>query len=74
MGMVVLLLAHAKVDDINSPISARDLRRPLHVACSVACLPIVQLLLWVNTVRIFNDTGIHSYRLLLWSAVLLPLY
>lgn len=49
MRIVVLLLAHATVDDINAPISARDLRRPLHVASSVACLPVVQLLLWVST-------------------------
>ncbi|XP_065217924.1 centaurin-gamma-1A isoform X1 [Planococcus citri] len=58
MRMVVLLLAHATVDDINAPINSRDLRRPLHVACSVACLPIAQLLLWHNAdVKIVDHEG-----------------
>lgn len=48
MRLVVLLLAHATSDDINAPISQRDFRRPLHIACSVSCLPVVQLLLWVS--------------------------
>lgn len=48
MRQVILFLAHATSEDINAPISQRDLRRPLHIACSVMCLPIVQLLLWVS--------------------------
>lgn len=48
MRLIVLLLAYATTQDINAPISQRDLRRPIHVACSISCLPVVQLLLWVS--------------------------
>ncbi len=48
MRQVILCLARATTDDINAPISQRDLRRPMHIACSVNCLPVVQLLLWVS--------------------------
>lgn len=58
MRLVVLLLAHATSDDINAPISQRDFRRPLHIACSVSCLPVVQLLLWRNAdVSVIDHEG-----------------
>ena len=46
---VPLALAHASQEDVNSPISPRDARTPLHVASSLGSLSIVQLLIWVST-------------------------
>lgn len=41
-------LARASVDDINSTVSACDLRTPLHIACSMGNLAVAQLLIWVS--------------------------
>ncbi|CAG0914492.1 unnamed protein product [Notodromas monacha] len=43
---VSLLLAHSKPEHVSVTVSSRDLRTPLHIACSMGNLPIVQLLLW----------------------------
>ncbi len=51
MKHVSLLLAHAKSEHLNVTVSSRDLRTPLHIACSMGNLPIVQLLLWVSSER-----------------------
>jgi hypothetical protein len=48
MKSIVLLLAHAAVEQVNSCVSARDLRTPLHLSCAIGNLPIAQLLIWVS--------------------------
>ncbi|KAK7576100.1 hypothetical protein V9T40_012386 [Parthenolecanium corni] len=58
MKQVIIMLAHASSEDINAPLSQRDLRRPIHIACSVTCLPVVQLLLWHNAdVKLTDHEG-----------------
>ncbi|KAI5698532.1 hypothetical protein M8J76_001377 [Diaphorina citri] len=46
MQQLVLALCHSTPDDVNSTVSPRDLRTPLHLACAMGSLPITQLLLW----------------------------
>ncbi|XP_055598601.1 centaurin-gamma-1A isoform X2 [Uranotaenia lowii] len=46
MKAIIILLAHANVDHINSTVSVRDLRTPLHLACAIGNLAISQLLIW----------------------------
>jgi hypothetical protein len=48
MKSIALLLAHASVEHVNSCVSARDLRTPLHLACAMGNLPVAQLLIWVS--------------------------
>ncbi|XP_039290844.1 centaurin-gamma-1A isoform X1 [Nilaparvata lugens] len=48
MKSLLLLLAHATPETINSYVSQRDMRTPLHYACTMGNLPIAQLLLWNN--------------------------
>ena len=48
MKAVALVLAHANQDDVNSPVSPRDSRTPLHLAASLGNLAIAQLLIWVS--------------------------
>lgn len=48
MKALILVLAHANADQVNCVVSHRDLRTPLHLACSTINLPIAQLLLWVS--------------------------
>jgi Arf-GAP/GTPase/ANK repeat/PH domain-containing protein 1/3 len=48
MKAVALVLAHANQDDVNSPVSPRDSRTPLHLAASLGNLAIAQLLIWSN--------------------------
>lgn len=48
MKSIALLLAHAPMEQVNSGVSARDLRTPLHLACAMGNLPIAQLLIWVS--------------------------
>ncbi|XP_050538039.1 centaurin-gamma-1A isoform X2 [Daktulosphaira vitifoliae] len=43
---IIFILAHATADQVNCVISHRDLRTPLHLACSMINLPLAQLLLW----------------------------
>ena len=53
MKAVALVLAHANQDDVNSPVSPRDSRTPLHLAASLGNLAIAQLLIWVSTKKSF---------------------
>ncbi|XP_050419922.1 centaurin-gamma-1A isoform X2 [Adelges cooleyi] len=46
MRALILVLAHASADQVNCVVSHRDLRTPLHLACSMINLAIAQLLLW----------------------------
>ena len=48
MKSVALVLAHASNDDVNTPVSPRDSRSPLHLAASLGNLAIAQLLIWVS--------------------------
>ena len=48
MKSVALVLAHASNDDVNTPVSPRDSRSPLHLAASLGNLAIAQLLIWVR--------------------------
>ncbi|XP_062548674.1 centaurin-gamma-1A [Armigeres subalbatus] len=46
MKAIIILLANATVEHINSTVSSRDLRTPLHLACAIGNLAISQLLIW----------------------------
>ena len=48
MKSVALVLAHCNSDDVNSSVSPRDARSPLHLASSLGNLALVQLLIWVR--------------------------
>lgn len=63
---VSLLLARASPEDVNSTVSGtRDRRSPLHLACSIGSLAILQLLLWNNAdIRAVDERG----RSGLWHA------
>ena len=43
-----LALAHCKAEDVNTTVSGRDTRTPLHLAAALGNLPITQLLIWVT--------------------------
>ncbi|KRY51399.1 Centaurin-gamma-1A, partial [Trichinella britovi] len=45
---VFLILAHCTSRTINSTLSSRDLRTPLHLSCAVGNPIITQLLIWLN--------------------------
>ena len=49
MKVVSLVLAHCSSDDVNSSVSPRDARSPLHLASSLGNLAMVQLLIWVSS-------------------------
>ncbi|XP_055634991.1 centaurin-gamma-1A isoform X2 [Toxorhynchites rutilus septentrionalis] len=46
MKAIIILLANASLEHINSSVSSRDLRTPLHLACAIGNLAISQLLIW----------------------------
>merc|ERR1719222_859249 len=43
-----LALAHSSLEEVNSCVSPRDARTPLHLAAALGNLPITQLLIWAN--------------------------
>lgn len=49
MKALVHALARCSVEEVNSPVSARDLRTSLHLACAMGNLAMAQLLIWVCT-------------------------
>lgn len=53
MKNLILLLAHSKKEHVNTTISPRDLRTPLHFACATGNLAISQLLIWVGFFTLF---------------------
>ena len=55
MKSVAHVLTHCNNEDVNSPVSPRDDRCPLHVASSLGNLAIVQLLIWV---RLLSNLGL----------------
>lgn len=48
MKALILLLANATSEHINTTVNTRDLRSPLHLACACGNLAIAQLLIWVS--------------------------
>ncbi|XP_055372148.1 centaurin-gamma-1A [Condylostylus longicornis] len=48
MKTIILVLAKMSHDQVNSTVSTRDLRTPLHLACATGNLAIAQLLIWNN--------------------------
>lgn len=48
MKCVYTLLAHCTAEHVNSTVSPRDLRTPLHLACALGNVAIAQLLIWVS--------------------------
>lgn len=50
---IIHILAIASTEEVNSSVSARDLRTPLHLSCAMGNLAISQLLLWVILLFIF---------------------
>ena len=56
MKAVALVLAHANQDDVNSPVSPRDSRTPLHLAASLGNLAIAQLLIWVSEKKVIKKS------------------
>lgn len=57
MKTIILLLARCTVEEINSTVSGRDLRTPIHLACAIGNLAIAQILIWVS---IFIKTIRHA--------------
>lgn len=45
---IILVLAQASPEQVNTPVGPRDLRTPLHLACALGNLAIAQLLIWVR--------------------------
>ena len=48
MAEVSLALAHCAQEEVNTTVSPRDARTPLHLAAALGNLPITQLLIWVS--------------------------
>lgn len=48
MKQIIQVLAQCNPEDVNSTVSPRDLRTPLHLACAMGNLAIAQLLIWVS--------------------------
>jgi len=49
MAEVSLALAHCAQEEVNTTVSPRDARTPLHLAAALGNLPITQLLIWCNS-------------------------
>ena len=47
MKAIILLLAYSTPEHVNTTVSTRDLRTPLHLSCVIGNLAISQLLIWV---------------------------
>lgn len=62
---IILLLGHARPEDINAPYSKDDGRTALHIAAALGNVVFVQLLLWYNAnVKVLD----HEGRNALWYA------
>lgn len=62
MKAVSLILAHCSPEDVNSQLSPRDSRTPLHLASSMGNLAIAQLLIWVSLFSKFLEKKISHRR------------
>lgn len=45
---LIVLMANASSDDVNSTVGPCDLRTSLHLACAIGHLVMAQILIWVN--------------------------
>jgi Arf-GAP/GTPase/ANK repeat/PH domain-containing protein 1/3 len=45
---VSLALAHCREEEVNTVVSGRDARTPLHLAAALGHLAIAQILIWVR--------------------------
>jgi hypothetical protein len=45
---VSLALAHCREEEVNTVVSSRDTRTPLHLAAALGHLAIAQILIWVR--------------------------
>lgn len=61
MKALILLLAHATSEHINTTVSTRDLRSPLHLACACGNLAVAQLLIWVGLRHLKKKNCDDSY-------------
>lgn len=58
MKSVALVLAHANQEEVNTSVSPRDSRTPLHLAASLGNLAMAQMLIWSNAnVKIIDHDG-----------------
>jgi hypothetical protein len=48
---VSLALAHCREEEVNTVVSSRDTRTPLHLAAALGHLAIAQILIWVSITR-----------------------
>ena len=47
---VSLALAHCREEEVNTVVSSRDTRTPLHLAAALGHLAIAQILIWVCSI------------------------
>jgi hypothetical protein len=61
---VSLALAHCREEEVNTVVSGRDARTPLHLAAALGHLAIAQILIWVrNRIEIETiETTQHIQR------------
>ena len=69
MKAVALVLAHSQQDDVNTPVSPRDSRTPLHLASSLGNLAMAQLLIWVSFLK--NEHFLDIYNICIYSPMLM---
>lgn len=60
--MIIHLLALVSPEEINSTISSKDLRTPLHICCGMGHLAFAQLLIWVIIAKLNIETKIYIYK------------
>lgn len=60
MKTIIVLLAHSDPETVNSTVSSRDLRTPLHLACAMGNLAVAQLLIWVSLFLLYACCMISS--------------
>ena len=59
MAEVGLALAHCGHEEVNTTVSPRDARTPLHLAAALGNLPITQLLIWVRLTGPLGSSNQH---------------
>lgn len=54
MKSIIVVLAYSDPEHVNSTVSSRDLRTPLHLACAMGNLAVAQLLIWVCIIQSYH--------------------